>query len=279
MKILITGAGGLLGRHLASELSTYHSTILYQHSQLDITHTDQVYEVIISHRPEIVINCAAMTGVDACELDSKTAFLKNAEGPRILAEACSATHAWLIHISTDYVFDGLKTGPYEPDDLPSPISVYGASKLLGEQYVRQVLEEHCILRVAGLYGTGGRNFASSLPTLLTKPGMVSAVADNRMLTSYAPDVAAQVRQFAEGQHTGTYHVTNSGEPCSWYEFALAGAKLLGPKAQAELVPVNENDLNRPAARPANSTLACSPCIRLGFLPLRDWHVALAEFLV
>ncbi|MBI4748839.1 MAG: dTDP-4-dehydrorhamnose reductase [Acidobacteria bacterium] len=278
MNILITGAGGLLGQHLATELKPSHRVTGCRHSDLDITKADSIAQVFDRIHPDIVVNCAAMTAVDACESERERAFQSNAIAPQLLAVACRQHSAQLVHISTDYVFDGSKDGLYEPEDKPNPISVYGQSKLEGEVLVQQELPSACIVRVAGLYGKGGRNFASQLGTLLRKPGTLRSVADNRILTGYAVDVAARLRELIEGHHTGLFHVTNSGTPCSWYELALFGAEVVGADVQAEILPVTEAELNRPAPRPMNSALGCSTSTQLGFKPLRDWKEALVAYL-
>ena len=278
MNILITGAGGLLGQHLTTELKSSHRVTGYRHSDLDITKTESIAQVFDQIHPEVVVNCAAMTAVDACETESERAFQCNAIAPQLLAMACHQYAAQLVHISTDYVFDGSKHGLYEPEDTPNPISVYGQSKLQGEVLVQQELPSACIVRVAGLYGTGSRNFASQLGTLLRKPGTLRSVADNRILTGYAVDVACRLRELIEGQHTGLFHVTNSGTPCSWYELALFGAEVVGAEVQATILPVNEAELNRPAPRPMNSALGCSTSTQLGLKPLRDWKEALTDYL-
>lgn len=278
MKILLTGTAGLLGNQLAAALETEAQVIRTTKQTLDITNLDQIQQVLREESPRIVVNCAAMTGVDACELQPQAAFQHNATGPGLLAQTCREIGASLVHISTDYVFDGSKPEAYTPDDLPQPLSMYGKSKLAGEQTVQKELPSACIVRVAGLYGAGGRNFASTLSTLLTTPGIIRAVADNRMLTTYVPDAVERLCELIKGQYFGLFHVTNSGIPSSWYEFAQAGAALLGTQVCAQLVPVLESELHRPAPRPMNSTLYCSRSERLGLQPLPDWHEALARHL-
>ncbi|MBX7219786.1 MAG: dTDP-4-dehydrorhamnose reductase [Blastocatellia bacterium] len=278
MKILLTGAAGLLGSQLAAALETETQVIRTTRQMLDLTNPDQVQQVVQQEAPQVVVNCAAMTGVDACELHPQAAFQHNATGPGLLAQACRKIGANLIHISTDYVFDGSKADAYTPEDHPSPLSVYGKSKLAGEQAVQNELPTACIVRVAGLYGIGGRNFASTLATLLTTPGTIRAVADNRMLTTYVPDVVNRLCDLIKGQYSGLFHVTNDGIPSSWYEFAQAGAILLGTQVRAQLVPVHEAELHRPAPRPMNSTLHCTRSEQLGLRPLPDWHEALARHL-
>ena len=278
MNILITGAGGLLGQYLATELKSFHIVTGYRHSDLDITKVDSIRQVFDRMHPEVVVNCAAMTAVDACETEREQAFQCNAIAPQLLAVACRQHSVQLVHISTDYVFDGSKDGLYEPEDKPNPISVYGQSKLEGEVLVQQELPSACIVRVAGLYGRGGRNFVSQLGTLLRKPGTLRSVADNRILTGYAVDVAQRLRELIEGHYIGLFHATNSGIPCSWYELALFGAEVVGAEVQAEILPVTEAELNRPAPRPMNSALGCSTSTQLGFKPLRDWKEALAAYL-
>jgi dTDP-4-dehydrorhamnose reductase len=278
MKVLITGAGGLLGRCVIAEFARHHSVVDLVRADLDISDAAAIAEIFNREKSDVVINCAAMTNVDACETDRDGAFRDNADSPGRLAKACSNARSHLIHVSTDYIFDGTKDGPYAVDDTPNPISVYGASKLAGEEAIRSVSRHHAIVRVAGLFGSGGKNFASKAYDLLTTPGTVKGISDNHILPSYAADVAFYLRMVAENRVGGTMHAVNAGPPCSWLDFATHAKSLLGDRAKAEIVPVTEAELNRPAKRPMRSVLAHTADPARNLPALRDWREALAEFL-
>ncbi len=245
---------------------------------LDISDAAAVAACLHHYRPEVIINCAAMTNVDACETDRAGAFRHNADGPRHLAEVAHKLGAYLIHISTDYVFDGTQSTPYQTTDPPNPISVYGAAKLAGERAVRDVSPTFAVVRVAGLFGRGGKNFASVIGTLLTRPGVVKGITDNRILPSYAADVAMYIRCLVDARAGGLFHAVSAGEPCSWYAFAALAREQLGPRVQAQLIGVTEAELHRPAKRPMSCVLAHSADPARGLPPLRDWREALAESL-
>lgn len=277
-RLLVTGAAGLLGRHITEVCRHNDEVIALGRSALDISNAANVSACLAQYRPAIVINCAAMTNVDACETDRAAAFLHNADGPRYLAESALAIGAYFIHISTDYVFDGTSPLPYQPTSPPNPISVYGESKLAGERAVHQVSPDFAVVRVAGLFGHGGKNFASVIGDLLTRPGVVKGITDNRILPSYAADVAFYLHCLAEARAGGLFHAVSAGEPCSWYDFAALAREWLGTRAQATLVGVTEAELRRPAKRPMSCVLAHSADAARGLPVLRDWREALAESL-
>ncbi|MGQ9896285.1 MAG: dTDP-4-dehydrorhamnose reductase [Acidobacteriota bacterium] len=277
-KLLVTGAAGLLGRYVAEACRPGYEVIALDRSGLDISHQAAVKACLEQCRPAVVINCAAMTHVDACETNREAAFLHNADGPRYLAEGAKRVGAFFIHISTDYVFDGASALPYQPTSPPNPISVYGESKLAGEQAVRQVSPDFAIVRVAGLFGRGGKNFASVIGDLLTRPGVVKGITDNRILPSHAADVAYYLRCLVEARAGGLFHAVNAGEPCSWYDFAALARKWLASRAQAQLIGATEAELCRPAKRPLSCVLAHSADASRGLPVLRDWRDALAESL-
>ncbi|MCS7078973.1 MAG: dTDP-4-dehydrorhamnose reductase [Chloracidobacterium sp.] len=276
--LLVTGAAGLLGGCVLEACRPSYHIIGLTRNELDISDADAVADCLKHYRPAVVINCAAMTNVDACETDRASAFRHNADGPRHLAQAAQLVGAYFIHISTDYVFDGTKTTPYQTTDAPNPISVYGESKLAGERAVQEVSPAFAVVRVAGLFGRGGKNFASVIGDLLTRPGVVKGITDNRILPSYAADVAVYLRCLADARVGGLFHAVSAGEPCSWYDFAALARDRLGPRAQAELVGVTEAELRRPAKRPMSCVLAHSADAALGLPTLRDWREALVESL-
>ncbi|MFQ3580544.1 MAG: dTDP-4-dehydrorhamnose reductase [Chloracidobacterium sp.] len=278
VKLVVTGATGLLGRHVTDACDRFYDIVALARSDLDISDANAVSTCLNIHRPAVVINCAAMTNVDACETDRAAAFRHNAEGPRHMAEAAAAIGAYFIHISTDYVFDGTSSLPYQTTDAPHPISVYGESKLAGERAVQAVSPNFAVVRVAGLFGRGGKNFASVIGDLLTRPGVVKGITDNRILPSYAADVATYLRSLANARAGGLFHAVSSGTPCSWYDFATLASAYLGTRAQATVVGVTEAELGRPAKRPMSCVLAHSADAAPGLPVLRDWRDALQESL-
>lgn len=256
MKILITGAKGQLGRDCEQVLATKNVVHGFGSKELDITNRQQVEERIISLRPDIVLNCAAYTAVDKCESDRDKCRRVNAEGPGILAELCAETGARLIHISTDYVFDGAKPAPepYLETDPVHPLSQYGAAKLAGEENIRKTLDNHLILRTAWLYGMGGPNFLKTMLRLaLNNPGQpLRVVNDQHGALTWTYRLAQQIKVLLVSDITGTCHATAEGHT-TWYE----GAKLFLETMQVPFAmnPCSTADYPTPAKRPANSILA------------------------
>ncbi|MDE0215808.1 MAG: dTDP-4-dehydrorhamnose reductase [bacterium] len=252
MRVLITGAGGQLGRAAAECFAASgHEVVAARRRELDITHRDQVLGAVGGVGPDVVVNCAALTAVDACETDADGAFLVNAVAVRHLAEAARRFGSHLCHVSTDYVFSGDKGEPYHEWDQPDPRSVYGASKLAGEQ---EAGEAATVVRTSWLCGRHGANMVATVLRLASEGGPMRFVDDQRGSPSFTPDVAAVIERLCADRRPGLYHVTNQGE-ASRYEFAreiMAAAGLdpnrVEPIATADLRPP------RPAARPANSVL-------------------------
>jgi dTDP-4-dehydrorhamnose reductase len=276
--MLVTGAGGLLGHCACRLLGSGWSIIGFNRDQLDITDGDQVRRQISSIRPQVVINCAAATDVDRCELEPEWAFAINASGPALLAEACSEVGAELVHISTDYVFDGTKYDFYTQEDEPNPLSVYAKSKLAGEIAVLDQMSRsprYFIIRSSWIFGPGGKNFASRVLELARAGRPIRAVFDQVSIPTYAPDLVRRISDIIERGVYGLYHVTNTG-PTTWHEFARAALELAGLRAQIE--PVSRDSLGWAAPRPKNSPMKCLLSERLGFQPLRHWREALAEFI-
>lgn len=273
---MVTGAGGLLGRS-ASSLKRGWFIVGLRRDQLDITNRDQVRRHMDSIRPQVVINCAAATDVDRCEREPEWAFAINASGPALLAEACSEFGAELVHISTDYVFDGAKYDFYTQEDAPNPLSVYAKSKLAGEIAVRDQMgrsPRYFIIRSSWIFGPGGRNFGSKVLELARAGRPIKAVFDQVSIPTYAPDLAGRIADIIERGVYGLYHVTNTG-PATWYEFARAALELASLRAEVE--PVSRDSLKQAAPRPKNSPMRCLLSEALGFRPLRHWREALAEF--
>lgn len=274
--ILITGAEGLLGRQVVQWLSARHQVVAASRREVNITDADAVNRYIDGCRPDLIINCAALSNVDACEGDPDAAYAANAHGPRHLARAARRIGAELVHISTDYVFDGQKRTPYTIEDEPRPINVYGESKLAGERFVREACEQHYVIRVARLFGPGGRNFASTALQRAKQHGQLVAIVDEIGSPTYVVDLAQRLEMIVRRGHYGTYHVTNQGA-CSWADFAahvIACGRLSGVTIQQ----VRSADLHRPARRPAYTEMRCLLSERLGFEPLRPWQQAYSEFI-
>lgn len=241
--------------------------------ELDVTRRDEVLGAVGAVQPEVVVNCAAFTAVDACETDADRAFQVNALAVRHVAEAARRFGAHLCHISTDYVFSGDKAEPYHEWDRPDPRSVYGASKLAGE---REVGEGATVVRTSWLCGRHGSNMVATVLRLASDGGPMRFVDDQRGSPSFTPDVAAVIERLCTDRRPGLYHVTNRGE-ASWYEFAreiMAAAghdpDRVAPIATADLQPP------RPAARPANSVLENRALALAGLDLLPDYRVPLSR---
>ena len=288
MNILITGSKGQLGSQLIrmlednkSELGTLPSC--YRNADvtsldidtLDITCADSVHEYFTGKQYEIIINCAAMTNVDACETDPEAAMKANATGARSLALAASQMGGKFVHISTDYVFSGDADSPYREWDATAPNTVYGKSKLLGEQYVSSVCPQSFIIRTAWLYGREGSNFVKTIMRLIAEKDELNVVDDQRGSPTNAVDLAHHILQIAATEGYGIYHCTGSGQ-CSWYDFACEIARL--SEAQCKIIPCTTEEYPRPAPRPAysvldNLMLRCT----LGD-GMRHWKDALASYM-
>lgn len=273
MRVLVTGAGGQLGSEIAGAWGP-DEVLALSRAELDITDRAAVDEAIAERQPELVVNGAAFTQVDACETEVERAFSVNAFGPLHLADSCRGHGAALMHISTDYVFNGQSKAPYREDEPVSPISVYGLSKATGEELVRAVLPEHYIVRTAGLYGSNGTNFVDRMLQLASEGRAIRVVEDQVTSTTFTRDLTPMLRAIAATGRFGTYHATNSGA-CSWFEFAQAIFEISGIDAQVE--PTTTAAYGAPARRPAYSVLANSALASIE--PLRSWREALREYLI
>jgi dTDP-4-dehydrorhamnose reductase len=269
MKVLLTGAGGQLGRALGTALRAHEVTAL-DHGRLDIADARKVRQAMEAHRPDLVLNAAAYNAVDRAETDREEAYRTNALGPGRLAEAAAAVGAAVLHVSTDYVFDGEKGSPYDEQDRPNPLSVYGQSKLAGEEAVRAANPRHYLVRTAWLYAHGGRNFPLTLLDL-AKRGPVRVVDDQRGSPTYAPHLAEAIARLIETEAWGTWHLAGAGE-ASWYELGRELFRLRG--LQVEVGPVTTAEFPRPARRPRLSTLVS---VREPRILLPPWREGLESF--
>jgi dTDP-4-dehydrorhamnose reductase len=245
------------------------------HPQLDITDEQGVRDAIGSIRPDVLINCVATADVDRCEVDTDWAYAVNAEGPRSLARECRSVGAELVHISTDYVFDGTKDGFYTQEDVPNSPSVYGKSKLAGEHAVREEAERFYIIRTSWLFGQGGKNFGSRVVEYARKGTHLKGVVDQTSIPTYAPDLARRIEEIIDLGAHALYQVTSTG-PATWFEFARIALDLAG-LGDVDLEPVTRAELNQRAPRPHNSSMRCLVSEKLGLPPLRHWKEALVEF--
>ncbi len=277
MKVLITGAGGFVGRAVVQHWTGEGDQLLgLDHAALDIADDDAVNATIDRERPEVLVNCAAWTDVDGCELDPERAQAVNARGPELLALACRRVGALFITISTDYVFDGEKDGFYTQRDQPNPQSAYAVSKFEGEGRAQIAWARTIVVRSGYIFGTGGTNFLSSLVERAQRGEHLLAINDSFGTPTYAPDLARQLCRLAQLDLPGMYHVVNAGAGASFEEFArhtLAAAGL----DLALIEGVGLRTLKRPAPRPRNSRLRCLLSEAIGLSPLPSWQDAVHDF--
>lgn len=293
MKIMITGCRGQLGTELQTQLRDEQcelgplperlrntTVIPVDIDELDITDREATIAYIRRHQPDTVINCAAFTNVNGCETNRDAAYRVNALGPRNLALACDKVNARLIHVSTDYVFSGAPNGgiPLDECALPAPVSAYGATKLLGEQYVRDFCRRHFIVRTAWLYGYNGKNFVKTMVNLAKTHDTITVVNDQLGNPTNAVDLAYHLLKLAVSHDYGTYHCTCNGV-CSWYDFAAEIIRLSGlpctvkPCTSAEYAAAHPESANRPAwSALDNRALRCSVGDQM-----RDWKDAIQAF--
>jgi dTDP-4-dehydrorhamnose reductase len=284
MKLLVIGSNGQLGKDMMLTAQARAFTVEgLDFPAIDITEARSVRDAVIRVAPDAIINCAAHTAVDACETEAEKAFAINATGVFHIALAAKQTGAKLVHISTDYIFDGTKTGPYVETDAPNPRSVYGKSKLAGEQELIKTYDRHFIVRIAWLFGTRGNNFLKTIRSLAEKRAAAHAltrepikvVNDQIGTPTYTVHVCKQILALVPTEHFGLYHATNEGW-CSWYDFAKAIVSAYG--LPVPVVPCTTKEFPRPAPRPANSVLENQRLKKLGLNIMPEWEKGLEEYL-
>lgn len=269
MKILVTGASGQLGRALLPALA-HHDVVALPRATLDIADPEAVRAVLAAQAPAVVINAAAYNEVDRAEAEPAAALRANAEGPRLLAEATARRGIALVHISTDYVFDGRAGRPYVESDAPNPLSAYGRSKRAGEQAVIAANPRHFVVRTAWLYSAEGRNFPNSMRRLATQ-GPLRVVNDQRGSPTYAPHLAVRLAGLLDSADFGLHHMAGAGE-ASWFE--LTGALFRNLRLDVSIEPVTTETFPRPAPRPRYSALESE---RRPARWLPPWEDGLAEY--
>lgn len=274
MKILVTGANGQLGREIAKQCSGQHELILTDINTVDITRHDQVREVFAQVKPQAVVHCAAYTNVDGAEGDYDGAFRVNVIGSQNLASQCLEYQARMVYVSTDYVFDGDTNTAYYEFSPTNPQSVYGKTKLLGEEMVQKVLPRHYIVRTAWLYGDGN-NFVRTMLKLAGEKDNLQVVNDQIGSPTYAKDLAATIFRLIDTDAYGTYHASCNGQ-CSWYEFAAKIFQLTGVAIPVQ--PVATEAFPRPAKRPKHSVLRNYMLEMTIGDSMRHWEEAIAEYL-
>lgn len=276
MRILITGAAGLVGSHLASVYRDEEVAAL-RHRDLDLTDAYAVEQAVQRLLPALIFNCA-VTGVDDCEADPALAQRVNVDGPASLARAAQRTGAAIVHFSTNYVFDGDTAArtSYTIEDEARPINVYGVTKLEGERAVTAAATRAYIVRTSWVFGAGKDSFLSTVADRLVRGERVQAITDTFASATYAGDLVTRVARLIERGQPGTYHVVNEGV-CSYESFARTAARLAGVSEEG-IETVTEESLRRPAARPRWTPMRCLLSERLQLEPMRSWQEALAEYL-
>lgn len=276
MKILVTGYTGQLGFDVVKqfELDKRNTAMGVGVEHLDITNRQSVLDFIGDFKPNLIVHCAAYTAVDRAEEDKDTCFNVNVNGTINIVEAAKIVDAKLIYISTDYVFDGLKEGEYETNDLPNPISIYGQTKLLGELEVKKYFK-HFIIRISWVFGKNGNNFIKTMLRLGKEKEFLNIVSDQVGSPTYTKDLAILINEMAMTNRYGTYHATNENF-CSWYDFSLEIFKLAG--IDISVNPILTADYPTKALRPKNSRLSKNSLSTNGFNRLPTWQDALSRYL-
>lgn len=276
MKVLITGSKGQLGLEISKQLkeNSSYEVILTDRNKLNIIDINDVNNIILFNKPDVVINCAAHTAVDLCEADVENAYKINAIGPRNLAISCEKVGAKLVQVSTDYVFDGQGVRPYREDDITCPNSIYGKSKLMGENFVKGFCSKYFIVRTAWLYGEGN-NFVRTMLKLAETNKELNVVNDQYGSPTSTVDLAKAIIDLINTEYYGIYHGTCEGK-CSWYDFAKEIFEI--KNIDVKVNPVTSEVFKRPAPRPAYSVLDNFMLKLVGLNSFRNWEDSLKEYL-
>lgn len=276
MKVLVTGANGQLGQDVVSLFQQRQIQVYpYGRSQLDVTNLDQCIQVVQEITPDVIIHCAAYTAVDQAEVDEETAYLVNAVGTRNISVAAEKFGSKVCYISTDYVFDGHASRPYNEYDNTNPTGVYGKSKRAGEFLVSSLSSHFFIVRTSWVFGLHGNNFVKTMLKLAESRNHLKVVNDQLGSPTFTEDLASFLFELVNSEKYGIYHASNSGI-CSWYDFAKAIFEEC--QLEIEVEPCTTEEFPRPAPRPKYSVLDHLSIRTNGFNDLRPWREALQEFL-
>jgi dTDP-4-dehydrorhamnose reductase len=281
MKLLVIGCNGQLGTDMMRVASGGgFPADGIDFPAIDIAKPDSIEAAVARFRPDVIVNCAAHTAVDACETEVEKAFALNQGGVRNIAAAARRVGAAVAHISTDYVFDGSKKTAYVETDAPNPASVYGKSKLAGEMELAEACDRYWIFRIAWLYGTSGSNFVKTIRGVAQKRAAarepLKVVNDQKGTPTYTAHVCRQVLSIVKTAHYGLFHCTNEGQ-CTWFEFARHIVRAYG--IPVDVVPCTTAEFPRPALRPANSVLENERLKKLGLNIMPHWEQGFEEFLM
>jgi dTDP-4-dehydrorhamnose reductase len=273
MRLLVTGAAGMLGRDVVEAArGAGHEVTALGHADLDVADPEAVRAAVGSARPDAVVNCAAFTDVDGAEASYDDALAINGAGAGHVAAATADSGAAIVHVSTDYVFDGTKSAPYVESDRPAPASAYGRSKLAGEEAVAEANPRHAIVRSSWLFGVGGANFVATMLRVGAERDEVTVVTDQVGCPTFTGHLGPTLVSLAERETTGLMHLAGSGW-CSWHDFAVEIFREAGVDCQVQ--PATSDQLDRPAPRPAYSVLLSE---RSDAPRLPSWRDGLAEYL-
>ncbi|MFV8781640.1 dTDP-4-dehydrorhamnose reductase [Microbulbifer sp. SA54] len=284
MKVLVTGKNGQLGKQLQKQAPADITVIAHGRETLNIADKAQVFSVLEQVRPDVVINAAAYTAVDKAESDIEQAHAINARGPENLALACRELGIRLIHVSTDFVFDGKKSQPYQPQDVRKPLGVYGESKARGEEAIEAILPEAVIVRTAWVYDREGGNFVTTMLRLMNERDVLGVVADQIGTPTWAGTLAKSLYALATSREAkGVFHCTDAGA-ASWYDFAVAiyeegkAAGLLPQDKALKVNPIATSDYPTPASRPSYSVLDKTRLVAEAGVSLGHWRKVLRSVL-
>jgi dTDP-4-dehydrorhamnose reductase len=276
MRILVTGATGMLGHALVPVLEERHQVVRLTRNDCDLCDESAVSGIFQLEKPEIVMHLAAFTNVDACERVPQKAEKQNAEATRNVARAAKQIGAAVLHTSTDYVFRGDRDSPYREDDPPNPLNVYGRTKLMGEQYLEEILDRYFIVRTSWLFGPHGKNFVTTILKLAGEKRQLRIVNDQQGTPTYTRHLATKLEELVTTGEYGVYHITGAGS-CTWFEFAEKIVEFGGIK-DVSLTPIASSEYVCDARRPAYSVLANGRLMELGIGPLPHWTGGLKDYL-
>jgi dTDP-4-dehydrorhamnose reductase len=276
MRILVTGAAGMLGHALVPVLETDHAVAGLTRKDCDLCDEGAVGGIFKLQKPDLVVHLAAFTNVDGCELDPQKATAWNELATLNVARAAKSLGAAVLYTSTDYVFDGRADSPYSEDAPPNPLSVYGTTKLAGERHVQEIVDRYFVVRTSWLFGPNGKNFVSTILRLAGEQSELRVVDDQRGSPTYTRHLAQKLAKLVETREYGIYNITGDGS-CTWFEFAQKIVELHGPNG-IRLTPISSTECGRPAPRPAYSVLAKRRLSSLGIGRLPHWEKGLESYL-